>query len=168
MNLAAFEVVAQALNAAQVRYLVAGGLAVNAHGYIRLTVDIDLVIALDTANIRRAFEALQSIGYRPSVPIDVDTFSNREQRQRWQDEKGMQVLNFFSDEFPGSSVDVFVHEPFDFASEHATALRGELLPDLEVRFVSVQTLIAMKKSAGRPRDLDDIQHLEWLQENPHD
>ena len=86
MKLAAFEAVAQALNAAQVRYLVAGGLAVNAHGYIRLTVDIDLAIALDAANIQRAFKALHSIGYRPSVPIDADAFSHSEQRQRWRDE----------------------------------------------------------------------------------
>jgi len=168
MKLAAFEAVAQALNAAQVRYLVAGGLAVNAHGYIRLTVDIDLAIALDAANIQRAFKALHSIGYRPSVPIDADAFSHSEQRQRWRDEKGMQVLNFFSDEFPGTSVDVFVYEPFNFTSEHAASLCAELLPGIEVRFISIPTLIAMKKIAGRPRDLDDIQHLEWLQEHPHD
>lgn len=67
MDLAAFEAVAQALHVAQVRYLVAGGLAVNAHGYIRLTMDIDLVIALDDDNIRRAFHALADVGYRPSV-----------------------------------------------------------------------------------------------------
>lgn len=163
MKLAAFEAVAKALDAAQVRYLVAGGLAVNAHGYIRLTLDIDVVIALDAANIRLAFGALAGIGYRPSVPIDADAFARPEQRQRWREGKGMQVLNFHSDAFPGTSVDVFVYEPFDFAHEYEIAMCGELLPGIDVRFVSIPTLIRMKQAAGRARDLDDIQHLEWLQ-----
>jgi len=168
MKLAAFETVAKTLHAAQVRYLVAGGLAVNAHGYVRLTMDIDLVIALDAGNIRQAFRALAEISYRPSVPIDAEAFAQPEQRKRWRDEKGMQVLNFHSDAFPGTSVDVFVYEPFDFVHEYDIALRGELLPGITARFVSVPTLIRMKQAAGRPRDLDDIQHLEWLQENTPD
>lgn len=166
MKLAAFETVVKALNAARVRYLVAGGLAVNAHGYIRLTMDIDLVIALDAGNIRQAFQALAGIGYRPTVPIDADGFAQPAQRKRWQEEKGMQVLNFHSDAFPVTSVDVFVYEPFDFAQEYDIALQGELLPGIYVRFVSIPTLIRMKQTAARPRDLDDIQHLKWLQENP--
>jgi hypothetical protein len=168
MSLAAFEAVAGALDAAQARYLVAGGLAVNAHGYIRLTVDIDLVIALDAENILQAFRALAGLGYKPSVPIDSETFARPEQRQRWREEKGMQVLSFFSDAFPGIPVDVFVYEPFDFGQEYEAALRGELLPGLTVRFVSIPTLIRMKKAAGRARDLDDIQHLTWIRENTDD
>jgi hypothetical protein len=168
MKLAAFDAVAQALDAARVRYIVAGGLAVNAHGYIRLTMDIDLVIALDADNIRQAFHALAGIGYRPTVPIDADAFARPEQRKRWQEDKGMQVLNFHSDAFPGTSVDVFVYEPFDFAHEYDIAMRGELLQGILVRFVSVPTLIRMKQTAGRPRDLDDIQHLKWLQENSNE
>lgn len=168
MKLAAFEAVAKALHAAKVRYLVVGGLAVNAHGYIRLTMDIDLVIALDPDNIQQAFRALAGIGYRPTAPIDAKGFAQAEQRERWRAEKGMQVLNFYGDAFPGTSVDVFVHEPFDFAPEYEAALRGELLPGLDVRFVSIPTLIRMKQLAGRPRDFDDIQHLQWLQEDSND
>jgi len=164
VKLVAFEAVAKALDAASVRYLVVGGLAVNAHGYIRLTVDIDLVIALDADNIRQTFDALAGIGYRPTAPIDADGFAQREQRERWREEKGMRVLNFYSDAFPEISVDVFVYEPFDFAHEYEAAMRGEVLPGVTVRFVTIPTLIRMKRVAGRPRDLDDIQHLEWLQE----
>ena len=40
--MSALEAVSAALNQAGVRYLIAGGLAVNAHGYVRLTMDIDL------------------------------------------------------------------------------------------------------------------------------
>ncbi|HXF54788.1 MAG TPA: hypothetical protein VNK52_11755 [Hyphomicrobiaceae bacterium] len=131
------------------RFLVVGGLAVNAHGYLRLTADIGLVIALDPANIHTAFEALAGIGYRPSVPIRAEEFADAGLRKRWQREKGMQVLNFFSDRRPETSVDLFVHEPFDFAAEYRAALTAELRPGLPVRFVSIPTLIRMKEAAGR-------------------
>lgn len=128
MKLVAFETVAKALDAAQVRYLVTGGLAVNAHGYIRLTADIDMVVALDADNIARAFKALSEIGYSPSVPITADMFAEPEQQRQWMEEKGMQVLNFHSNAHPETSVDVFVHEPFDFAQEYAAAMKGSFCP----------------------------------------
>lgn len=165
MKLEAFEAVAQALNAAGVRYLVAGGLAVNAHGYLRYTADIDLVIALGANNIRAAFAALEKAGYKPNVPISAEEFIDDSQRQRWIAEKGMQVLNFFADKYQETSVDVFVREPFDFQKEFDAATVGELLPSVPVRFVSIPTLIRMKEAAGRPRDHDDIQHLRWILED---
>ncbi len=165
MKLDAFEAVVEALNGAGVRYLVAGGLAVNAHGYLRLTIDIDLVIALDSDNIFGAFEALKQIGYRPTLPIDAAQFSDPAQRQRWMEEKGMKVLNFFSDRHRETPLDVFVYEPFDFQSEFEIAMAGELRPDLSVRFVSIPTLIRMKEVAKRPKDEDDIQHLRWILED---
>ncbi|MGQ0592590.1 MAG: hypothetical protein ACT4QB_08060 [Gammaproteobacteria bacterium] len=74
----------------------------------------------------------------------------------------MQVLNFFSDQHKLTSVDVFVTEPFDFDSEYDNALKGDLAPGLPVHFVSIPTLISMKETAARPRDLDDIQHPRWI------
>jgi hypothetical protein len=159
---AAFEAVARVLDEAGVRYLVAGGLAVIAHGYLRLTVDIDLVIALDQENILAAFAALAKQGYHPSVPITAGQFADSEQRQRWMTEKNMKVLNFFSDRYPESSIDVFVYEPFDFDAEYQAAMTSDLLPNVRVRFVSIPTLIQMKEVRSSPRDLDDIQHLRWI------
>ncbi|MDR2214264.1 MAG: hypothetical protein LBE59_00295 [Nevskiaceae bacterium] len=164
MNLAALETVLKALQDADVKYLIAGGLAVNAHGYLRLTLDIDLVIALNADNILRAFDALTNIGYRPIVPITAASFANAEQRKQWREERNMQVLNFFNDSFPGVSVDVFVYEPFDFSQEYEKALKGQVLPGINAAFVSIPTLISMKQAAARSKDMDDIQHLEWIQE----
>ncbi|WP_147653256.1 hypothetical protein [Vulcaniibacterium gelatinicum] len=165
MKLDAFEAVARALNDAGVRYLVAGGLAVNAHGYLRFTADIDLVIALDANNIVAAFAALAKIGYQPAVPISAQQFASAEQRRHWYEDKGMRVLNFFSNFHPETSVDVFVYEPFDFRQEYEASMQGEIAPGLPARFVSIPTLIRMKEVAGRPRDLDDIQHLRWMLES---
>jgi hypothetical protein len=165
MNLASIEAVFRALNNAGVRYLVAGGLAVAAHGYLRLTADMDLVIRLDPDNIASAFDALASLGYRPTVPITSAAFSDSSNRHRWIEEKGMQVLNFYSDQHRTAPVDIFVVEPFDFEHEHGQALVSEVAEGIPVRFISIQTLIEMKRLAGRPRDLDDIQHLGWILED---
>ncbi len=51
MKLASFEAIVRALEDAGVRYLVAGGLAVNAHGFLRFTKDVDLVVQLAPDNI---------------------------------------------------------------------------------------------------------------------
>jgi hypothetical protein len=61
MKLASLEAIVRSLNEGNVRYLIAGGVAVNAHGYIRFTQDVDLVIALDAANIGRAISTTCSI-----------------------------------------------------------------------------------------------------------
>ena len=140
----------------------AGGLVVGAHGYPRLTMDVDLVVQLRADNIVAAFHALAGLGYSPLVPVTAEAFADKAQRERWIEEKGMQVLNFFSDQHKATSVDVFVTEPFDFDTEYGNALRDELAPGLPVGFVSIPTLIRMKEAAGRPRDLDDIQHLRWI------
>jgi hypothetical protein len=165
MKLIAFESVAKALADAGVQYLVAGGLAVNAHGYIRFTADIDIVLALNGVNISSAFSALATIGYRPNVPITATQFGDPSKRKEWMETKNMQVLNFFSDRHRETSLDVFVYEPFEFKTEYDKALKIDLLPGLPTRFVSIQTLIQMKEIAGRPRDLDDIEHLQLILES---
>jgi len=165
MKLASFEAIVRTLNHAGVRYLVAGGLAVNAHGYLRFTQDVDLVIALDAGNIVRSFKALATLGYKPIVPITAEQFSNASLRQGWIDNKGMQVLNFVSDLHRETTIDIFVYAPFEFDAEYTISLQGELLPALQTRFVSLPTLIRMKETANRPRDLDDIQHLRWILED---
>ena len=97
MKLASFEAIATALDDAGVRYLVAGGLAVNAHGYLRFTKDVDIVVQLVPDNVLRAFAALQAIGFRPSVPVTAAESADPEIRCGWIRDKGMQVLQFWSE-----------------------------------------------------------------------
>ena len=51
MKLPSFEALVRALEATGVRDLVADGLAVNAHGYLRFTKDVDLVVQLVADNM---------------------------------------------------------------------------------------------------------------------
>jgi hypothetical protein len=135
MKLQSFEAIVGALNQAGVRYLIAGGLAVNAHGYLRFTHDVDLIVQLIPDNVASAFRALATIGYRPVVPVDAGDFSNSEIRRRWIREKGMTVLSFHSELHREMPVDVFVDIPFDFNVEFDRSLQGDVLPDLPARFV---------------------------------
>lgn len=165
MKLSSFEALATSLESAGVRYLVAGGLAVAAHGYLRFTKDVDIVIRLIPDNIEKAFAALASLGYRPNVPITKEQFANSELRNSWVRDKGMQVLQFWSDAHRETSVDVFVTEPFDFDAEYGAALLSPLNKDLTIRFVSYPTLIRMKEEAGRPQDRADIEQLRAARGN---
>lgn len=97
MRLASFQALAIARKNANVRYLIAGGLAVGAHGYLRFTKDVDMVIQLLPENIERTFAALASLGYRPAVPITQEQFADGPLRESWIRDKGMQVLQFWSD-----------------------------------------------------------------------
>jgi len=44
MTIRSLETIVRALDGARVRYLIVGGLAVVAHGYVRFTADVDLVL----------------------------------------------------------------------------------------------------------------------------
>lgn len=161
MKLASFEAVVHALAGARVRYLVAGGLAVSAHGYLRFTKDVDLVIQLVPQNVLAAFGALERIGYQPLVPVTANDFADAAQRTEWIRAKGMTVMNFWSDRHRETPVDVFVTEPFAFDEEYTRAL-AKPLGTMEVRFVSIPTLIRMKEAADRPQDRIDIEYLRKI------
>ena len=164
MKFTSFETLIKALDATGVRYLVAGGLAVNAYGYLRFTKDVDVVVHLVPENIERAFAALNSLGYRPMVPITAEQFSDAAQRERWILDKGMKVLQFWSDAHRETPVDVFVIEPFDFNDEFSQST-AKPLGTVAVHFVSIPTLIRMKEAAGRAQDKLDIDELRRLYQN---
>jgi len=102
--------------------------------------------------------ALQTAGVRY---LDAADFADPGKRSAWVQEKGMTVLNFWSEQHRDTPVDVFVTEPFDFDAEYARAL-VKRLGSIEVRFVSIPSLIRMKEIAGRPQDKIDIEYLRKL------
>lgn len=168
MKVASVAAILNALNAADVRALVVGGLAVIAHGYLRLTKDADIAIDLAPENIARTFAALATLGYQPRVPITAAQFADPALRARWIRDKQMKVLQFYSDLHRETPVDVFVIEPFDFDEEYSRALVEYVAPPgveaALARYVSLPALLRMKEEVGRTRDLDDAEHLRWIQE----
>jgi hypothetical protein len=164
MEVRSVEAIVGALNGAGVRYLIVGGLAVNAHGYERLTVDVDLVIAFERQNIINGLRALESIDYHMSIPVTPEAFADPALRASWRAEKGMVVLKLWSDTHRRTPVDLFIYEPFDFERELGAARSEPILGDIKAPIVSLQTLLEMKREAGRPQDLADIADLLRIQE----
>ncbi len=156
------EAVIRALEDAGVRYLVAGGLAVVAHGYVRLTKDIDLVLALADDNARRGLDSLAGLGYRPAVPVALHDFLDAEKRRDWIVNKNARVFPLVSDAHALTPVEIFLEEPFDFERAYGEAIREEVAAGLSAAFVCLEDLIAMKRGAGREQDLADVAELERL------
>ena len=156
------EAIVRALNEADVRYLVVGGLAVVAHGYVRFTADFDLMIDLTEANVARLEEALQGLKYAPLVPVQIRELANEDTRRRWMIEKNMIVFSLESPLHRQTTLDIFVENPIDFDAAYERASLMEPLPKLSARIISLDDLIFLKRLANRPLDGIDITELELL------
>src|SRR5438067_5132620 len=106
----AIETVLASLNAARVRYLVVGGVAVVLHGHLRATADLDLIVQLSPENALAAVRALESLAFHPIAPVPAAMFADAEARRAWMETKGMTVFGLWSDRFPGLEVDLFASE----------------------------------------------------------
>ncbi len=156
-----FEPVLAALNDAEVRYLVVGGVAVLLHGYLRTTADLDLVVELEEDNVDRALAALGRAGFRPRAPVPLEAFADPGLRRSWIETKNLQVFSLWHEALPGFEVDLFVEEPLDF--EAAWARRIEVpLEHTVAPVVSLEDLLALKRAAGRALDLEDIEALRSI------
>jgi hypothetical protein len=162
MKVVDVEAIVAALNAADVRYIVVGGLAVVGHGYLRYTQDVDLVIDLEEINAVRAMRALSGLGYRPRVPVEIEAFAQADIRQSWIEEKGMIVFQLFNEERLETNIDVFVFDPFPFGEAYRRASRWEVNTDLVAPILDLDRLIAMKEAAARPKDLGDAGELHKI------
>jgi len=141
------------------RYLVAGGLAVLAHGYLRLTLDVDLILDLEPPHPGPALRALESLSFRPLVPVALEDYADATKRRTWSFEKDAKVFPLVSERFRDLRVDLFIDPPVVFAEALDRALRAAIAPGVEVWFVGFEDLVEMKRSAGRPQDLADIDRL---------
>lgn len=145
------------------RYLVAGGMAVNAHGFARFTKDLDLLIDLDPANVIRATDVFQAQGLQPRVPVSPRDLADPAKRDDWCERRNMLVFPWIDPSDPFRSVDVFIRNPIDFEQAWARS-RLEVVGGTVLRFVSLPDLLDMKRLAGRPNDLRDIEVLSALSE----
>jgi len=155
----------EALNRENVRYLVAGGLAVVAHGYLRFTADLDLVLDMDEENLSRAMQVFESIGYRARAPVTLMDFVDSEKRKRWAREKNLTVFSLWSEKYPFTEIDIFVDPPIAFEDAYKSRVRLEVADKVDASFIGFDELIHLKKKAARPRDLEDIERLKTLRED---
>jgi hypothetical protein len=139
--------------------VVVGELAVLLHGLDRLTADVDIVIDLETEAARSAIGALTAAGYKALAPVDPMAFADERQRESWRTERGMQVFSLWDPGNTRPTVDLFVQSPIPFETLFRDSVRLDV-GGVDCRIASVGHLIEMKRAAGRPQDLVDIERLQ--------
>lgn len=154
--------VLKALDAAGVKYVVVGGVAVVLQGHPRMTIDLDLVLDLDVENARLAVETLTALGMRPRLPVDAASFCDPQTRQSWVLERNLIAFTMYHPKNPLIEVDLIASSPLDYAELRAGADIMELA-GLRVPVASRAHLIELKRVSSRSQDLADIEVLEQLQ-----
>ncbi|TSA14629.1 MAG: hypothetical protein D4R74_07935 [Betaproteobacteria bacterium] len=151
----------QALSDAQVQYVLVGGLAVQLHGYMRSTFDIDLVLAMNDDNLGRFIAVAQGYGLVPAIPVPLDSLRNASLIDQWHREKGMLAFALREPHSGGIVVDVLVRPDLSYERLIASATAGELF-GRKVWIASIDDLLAMKRVANRPKDQLDVAALEKI------
>lgn len=143
----------EALNEAGVRFVVIGGVAVGAHGYVRGTEDLDLVPDPDPDNLERLTEALRklestlpTVGERPfNVATDAAVIR-----------RGGNVTAMTR--FGELDVVQRARGVPSYSQLDEDAVDSELL-GLPVRVCSLARLREMKKAQDRAQDRADLANL---------
>lgn len=147
--------VIQALEQQGVRYALVGGYAVALHGAVRGTVDIDLVIGLQRPQMLAAEAALQGLGLVSRLPVTAaEVFAFREEYIR---NRNLVAWSFHNPGNPLEVVDILITEDVGTLSTEAKPVQG-----VQVQVLAIPDLIALKRKAARPQDLEDIRALEIL------
>jgi len=140
-------------------YLVAGGFAVNFHQVQRATVDLDLILQIERANILKFVALMKNLGFSPRVPVRPEDFADNAVRTRWITEKQMMVFSFVHHRNPFEVIDVFCDEPIPFDELWAERLEVSAF-GFTIPVVGKAHLIALKKRANREKDNYDIEQLK--------
>lgn len=141
---------------AEVRFVLVGGLAVNAWGYLRATRDVDIVPDPSPENLARLTDLLQGLGGKVEVAggrLDSDaiaTFLRTGDRTLVATDLG--------------DIDVLQGLPQvpRFEALDATATVVDM-DGLRVPVCSLDHLLEMKRISDRPRDREDLDALETAQ-----
>jgi len=155
------------LNRKKVRYLLAGGIAVNLYGISRATADIDLIVDLEKANLGRFVGAAKELGLKPRMPVRIDDIMEEEKRAEWKEEKNMAVFSLHDPKRPFFLVDVFIDVPFDFNEVYNERERMKA-GSVVIPVIPIGHLISMKEKTGRPQDISDAYHLRKIRKGLKD
>ena len=135
------------LNKAGVDYIMVGGWAVNLHGYVRATIDLDIWILADQENARKVYSALGEFG-APLAGVSPDDFAADG--------------TIFQIGVAPCRIDVINKIDGVKYAEAAPRAIQKTIEGVPVRIISREDLIANKRASGRTKDLADAEILEGL------
>lgn len=154
MSEPAFDELLRRLAASRVEFVVVGGLAVNAWGVVRGTKDVDVVVSPEIENLKRVAEVAVAAGghvqqgemFLGSIPSIASALGGGEQVAIETDLGRLDVVQGL-DGVPA------------YEELYARATHAEIL-GVTVAVCSIDDLKTMKRTAGRTRDLADLEDLE--------
>ena len=135
------------LNKAGADYIMVGGWAVNLHGYVRATIDLDIWILADQENARRVYAALGEFGAPLGEVKPEDLAADGTIFQIGVAPCRIDVINKI--------------DGVGYADASPRAIR-KVIDGVPVRIISREDLIANKRASGRTKDLADAEILEGL------
>jgi hypothetical protein len=140
-----------------VRYVVIGGIAARILGSPTVTRDLDICYARDVANLRALAAALGELhvqlrGVEPGLPFRADV-------------RTLRAGDTFTLETDAGDLDLLgTPAGTDGYADLARAAARTDLGGQEVLVASVDDLIRMKRAAGRPKDLIEVEVLGALRD----
>ena len=146
------------------KYLVAGGIAVNLYGIERATADIDIVLKVDKKNLSKFVRVAKKLGLQPRLPLAIDDLIDGEKRKSWIVDKDMLVYSLYDAQNPFFLLDIFVEEPFNFDEVYEERKKIEFENTI-IPLVPIKVLIAMKEKSDRPQDKADVFYLRKIAED---
>jgi hypothetical protein len=154
------DAILRTLAAHGVRFVVVGGLAGNLRGTADVTNDLDVCYARDTENLERLAVALEELAARlrgPGVPDDLPFKL---------DALTLRHGDRFTFLTSAGAFDILASPSgtTGFEDLDAGATSIDLGGGLVVRVASLEDLMRMKRAAGRPKDLIQLEHLGALRE----
>jgi hypothetical protein len=151
-----------ALHRHQVEYVLIGGLAVALHGVERNTMDIDVCVVVSPDNLQHLIDAARELKLSPVLPVPLETLSQIDTLRQWHQQRNLQAFALRTPDMAGVTLDVLLFPPVPPAEMCRRAVRLDVT-GTPVNLASIDDLIALKQSVGRPIDLADIEHLKRLQ-----
>lgn len=143
----------QALHDQNLRFIVIGGVAVGAHGYVRATADLDLVPDPDPDNLDRLVDVLASLD--ATLPTAGDRHFNPAEDAAVVRKGG----NVTADtRFGGVDIVQLASGVPGYSQLAEDAVQSELL-GVPVQICSLSRLREMKQAQGRPQDQADLANL---------
>ena len=155
-----------ALARAEVRFVVAGGVAALLHGVERVTLDINVALDTEPGNVRRFLEVMEALRLTPRAPVAATVLAEPEARSAMVRDKQALVFTFLDRNDPLWQVDVFLTE--DLSYERLIVGADTVLIDGQaVRIAGIETLIELKRriQPPRPKDVLDLTELERLRQS---
>lgn len=137
----------------KVQYAVVGGFALALHGLVRATMDIDFVIKLDLKNFELAEQSLKNLGLTSRLPVRAqDVFK---MRKEYIENRNLIAWSFANPTNPFEQIDIIITTDLSEIEIEPIAFSG-----LKIPVISLESLIEMKRQAGRPQDLLDIENIK--------